>query len=149
MASKSTTKLKYKCKDGKSKVIPKELLPSDYWCEITLEFYLFIVRELLKLEVIQPRDYQTVQLLGDVHHQYEQASESIRTDGLVYKTLSAGKNPSPIIKANPSQKIAQDSLIQLQKLMDSLGMTPKSRGEFKDNQAPSMEIPRIAKYMNR
>jgi len=149
MSQKNAPKLKYKTKDGKSKVISKELLPDEYWCKSTHEFYLFIVRELLKHEVIQPMDYQTVQLLGDVHHQYEQASESIRTDGLVYKTLSAGKNPSPIFKANPSQKIAQDSLIQLQKLMDSLGLTPKSRGEFKDNQAPNMEIPRIAKYMNR
>jgi P27 family predicted phage terminase small subunit len=146
-SSKTTSKPKWKDKDGKQKVIPNELLPDQYWEEITTEFYLFIVRELLINEVIQKCDYPSVRLLGDTYNTYAIARQSIRNNGLVYKTIST--KGEPIMKANPSQKILQDTLVQLQKLLDSLGLNPKARGDFKEkNPDSNLPPPKITKWLN-
>ena len=52
------------------------------------------------------------------------------------------------MKANPSQKIQQDSLIQLLKIIDMLGISPKSRGDFKEKSSDSnLPAPKIMKWL--
>lgn len=87
--------------------------------------FLTNLRKLLKdNEVLTSLDDSAMNLLGDVYHNYIQATQILREEGLITKSAKGD------VRAHPAVKIQLDAQIQLTKLFDSFGLTPKARREM-------------------
>ena len=98
------------------------------------------LRKLLKdNDVLTSLDESALSLLGDVYHNYIQATKILRKHGLITESQRGD------VRAHPAVKIQLDAQIQLTKLFDSFGLTPKSRKELlkakeKDGKLSPMDV---------
>lgn len=75
---------------------------------------------------IKPVWMTLIELLGSHYDLYQLAQIDIESSGLI---TNGDKGP----KANPSIKIANDALIQIQKLVNELGISPKQEIRLRTN----------------
>lgn len=80
----------------------------------------------MKNDAYTELDESVLQVLARTYHFYWTASEKLLSLGENYLETSKGG----FSKAHPCVKIALDNAIQLNKIYESLGMTPKSRKEI-------------------
>lgn len=74
--------------------------------------------------ILTSLDEATLQLIGRSYHNYCMATRQLDKDGM---TMMSQRGE---LKAHPCIKIQLDSQIQLNKMMDSFGLSPKSRKEI-------------------
>jgi P27 family predicted phage terminase small subunit len=87
--------------------------------------YLIDLRKVLKdSDVLTSLDDNALEMIGNSYHNFVQATTILRKDGLVFYS----KSGEP--KSHPAVKIQLDASIQLTKLFESFGLTPKSRKEL-------------------
>jgi len=87
--------------------------------------YLVDLRKVLKdSDVLTSLDDNALEMIGSSYHNYIEATKILREEGLIFKSKSGE------IKAHPCVKIQLDASIQLTKLFESFGLTPKSRKEL-------------------
>jgi P27 family predicted phage terminase small subunit len=77
-------------------------------------------------DVLTSLDDSALQLIGNTYHTYWVATQYLLDNPANYLIES----PRGEIKAHPFVKIALDSQIQLDKLMDKFGLNPKARKEI-------------------
>jgi len=83
------------------------------------------LRKLLKdNDVLTSLDESALILLGDVYHNYSESTRILRDEGLITKSAKGD------VRAHPAVKIQLDAQIQLTKLFESFGLTPKARKEL-------------------
>jgi P27 family predicted phage terminase small subunit len=99
-------------------VIPKDI------CDEAKQFLKDIIEVLEKENILTSLDSSAVELLGNSYHIYIESSKRVKQDGITIMS------PRGELKSHPSLKTMLDAQIQITKLMDSFGLTPKARKEI-------------------
>jgi P27 family predicted phage terminase small subunit len=96
---------------------------------------------LKKQNILTSLDEDTLRLIGNTYHSYITATNILLKDGYLIKS------PRGELKAHPCVKIQLDAQIQLNKMMDSFGLSPKSRKEISKPKERSKEESDIVKFL--
>jgi len=89
-----------------------------------------ILKELERQNVVQELDINLLNLAVMSYHTFVVTRDDVLQNGPTYKT-------DGFIKLNPAVQIMKDQQVQLFKVFDQLGMSPKSR-KMLDSLPPSM-----------
>ena len=90
-----------------------------------------IRKYLIDENIYTSKDEITLVLLENTYSQYVQATKDVKSEGQTTKQTDSNGKVRTII--NPSFKNQMDLLKQLQKLIESLYLSPKSRKTKKEN----------------
>lgn len=92
----------------------------------TTNKYLTSVRKYLKERYgkVNNEWEQILEILGDNLELYQQCKTSIKNDGLLLVAKNGAYTKNPLIK------VQMDAQIQIQKLLDSFGLTPKAAAKI-------------------
>jgi P27 family predicted phage terminase small subunit len=102
----------------------KKVLISSNICDEAQSFIDNLTTLLNEQDIMTSLDHSALNLLGYTYDNYIKATRIIQTQGLTMES------PRGEIKARPEVKIQVDSLIQINKIMDSFGLNPKARKEI-------------------
>jgi P27 family predicted phage terminase small subunit len=92
-------------------------------------------------EILTSLDEDTLQLIGNTYHNYIEATKVIQQDGMLITSPRGEK------KAHPCIKIQLDAQIQLNKMMDSFGLSPKARKELSKPKEKGKELTPIDVFL--
>ena len=92
-------------------------------------------QELIKI-IGEGNNTLAVNLLVTTYNNYLDACEHLETEGKVL--METDYNGNPKTKPNPWVKIQLDSQIQLLKLIQEFGLTPKSKKKLSDKNTPKV-----------
>jgi P27 family predicted phage terminase small subunit len=102
----------------------KKVLISSNICDEAQSFIDNLTTLLNEQDIMTSLDHSALNLLGYTYDNYIKATRIIQAKGLTMES------PRGEIKARPEVKIQVDSLIQINKIMDSFGLNPKARKEI-------------------
>lgn len=123
--------------------MPKNVPSSSNLCPEAQEF-LDNLTSLLKVQEISTSlDESALRLIGNTYHTYITATKFLLENPKNYLIES----PRGETKAHPFVKIANDSQIQLDKLMDKFGLNPKSRKEIHKPKEKANEQSPLDKFL--
>lgn len=106
------------------------------------ELFLNNLTTLLKSqEILTSLDEDTLQLIGNTYDNYIGATKILQSDGMLIKS------PRGELKAHPCIKIQLDAQIQLNKMMDSFGLSPKARKELSKPKEKGKELTPIDVFL--
>jgi len=91
--------------------------------------------------ILTSLDEDTLKLIGNTYHNYIEATNILYNEGMLI-TSPRGER-----KAHPCIKIQLESQIQLNKMMDSFGLSPKSRKEISKPKERAKEDSDIVKFL--
>lgn len=94
--------------------------------------------------IIDPNDALALYMLVVTYSTYLDATEHLQTEGKVIEGFDSHGNP--INRPNPWVKIQLDSQIQLFKLVQEFGFSPKSKNKI---QAATAEASPLSNILNR
>lgn len=103
-------------------------------CKEAQEFLKNVIAVMDSNGVLTSMDFEAVELLGITYHNWHTAQQVILSEGQYFKTKSGD------LKTHPCVKIALDEKIQLTKLFESLGLTPKARKEISKSSEKRKEL---------
>lgn len=69
--------------------------------------------------------YKLLEILENELNTYDIANECVRVHGIMIESPSG-------LKANPARGVCEKALVQIQKIQDSLGLSPKAQSRIKD-----------------
>jgi P27 family predicted phage terminase small subunit len=95
--------------------------PPEHLDPVAAEEFRRIVGVLDSLEVLSKTDADAVALYASLYSQWVEAKAALRVEGAVY-TTSAG-----VMRESPWATICNRCVVQMAKLLDTFGMTPKAR----------------------
>jgi len=105
--------------------------------------FLDTLTSLLKEQnILTSLDEATMELIGNTYHTYIIATNLLLKDGYLIKS------PRGELKAHPCVKIQLDAQIQLNKMMDSFGLSPKSRKEISKPKEKDGKLSPIDVFLN-
>lgn len=93
--------------------------------------------------ILTSLDHSVIELLGYTYDNYIKSTRIVQTKGL---TLTS---PRGEIKSRPEVKIQVDSLIQINKIMDSFGLNPRARKEISKPKEREREISDIDVFLSK
>ena len=106
--------------------------------------YLVDLRKVLKdSEVLTSLDDNALEMIGSSYHNYIEATKILREEGLIVRSKNGD------VKAHPCVKIQLDASIQLTKLFESFGLTPKSRKELAKPKEKEGKLSAIDVFLTR
>ena len=109
-------------------------------CSEAVHFYNELIEELERQQVIQQLDQTVLELAATSYHLMHTSRQSLLEKGITYEAM--GHKGDVLIKLNPAYKIFLDAQIQLLKIINELGMSPKSRKQLKEiNSPPDVDSP--------
>jgi P27 family predicted phage terminase small subunit len=97
---------------------------------------------LKKQNILTSLDEDTLRLIGNAYHTYIVATNYLLKDGYLIKS------PRGELKAHPCVKIQLDAQVQLNKMMDSFGLSPKSRKEISKPVERAKDKSDLAKFLD-
>ena len=103
-------------------------LPKDL-CQEAQTFVRDLIKELLRQDIVQELDRTLLELAASVYHVYFKSRKHVIEKGATYTAKGYGGGDD-LIKLNPNFKIMQDSQIQLLKIIDQLGLSPRARKQL-------------------
>ena len=101
----------------------EELIPGDI-CEEAKDYLKSVITALRENDLLTSLDYGAIEALGYTYHFWFQARQEILRDGCSFKGSRGDIKPHPAVKQE------NDKLIQLTKIWETLGLTPKARKEI-------------------
>ena len=108
------------------------------------QVFLTNLTSLLKSQdILTSLDEDTLQLMGNCYHNYIESTKIIQSEGMLITSPRGEK------KAHPCIKIQLDSQIQLNKMMDSFGLSPKARKELSKPKEKAKDESDIAKFLKK
>ena len=93
-------------------------------CEEARNFLTNLIELLEEQDILTSLDTSALELLGYTYDNYIKATRVIQTKGFTLRS------PRGEEKSRPEVKIQIDSLIQINKIMDSFGLNPRARKEI-------------------
>lgn len=99
-------------------VIPKGI------CLEAKEYMKGIISVLKKQEIITSLDTASIELIAYTYHTYITATKTLLSEGYEVKSERG------YMKAHPAVKTQLDAQVQLTKLLDSFGLSPKARKDI-------------------
>lgn len=93
--------------------------------------------------ILTSLDHSVIELLGYTYDNYIKSTRIVQTKGL---TLTS---PRGEIKSRPEVKIQVDSLIQINKIMDSFGLNPRARKEISKPKEREKELSDIDVFLSK
>jgi len=93
--------------------------------------------------ILTSLDHSVIELLGYTYDNYIKSTRIVQTKGL---TLTS---PRGEIKSRPEVKIQVDSLIQINKIMDSFGLNPRARKEISKPKERERELSDIDVFLSK
>lgn len=107
-----------KSQDKVNSIVPSTI------CEEAKLFLNNLIKLLEEQDIMTSLDTSALELLGYTYDNYIKATHAIQKYGLTFKS------PRGETKSRPEVKIQIDSLIQINKIMDSFGLNPRARKEI-------------------
>jgi P27 family predicted phage terminase small subunit len=111
-------------------------------CPEAQEFLRNVVSVMEDNKMMTNMDVEAVELLGVTYHNWFQAQKTIFEDGQYFITANGDK------KVHPCVKIALDEKIQLTKLFETLGLTPKARKEISKSKERAKELSPLDRFIS-
>lgn len=102
--------------------LKKPTIPASI-CEEAKTFLSNLIDLLEEQNILTSLDHSAIELLGYTYDNFIKATRIIQQKGLTHYS------PRGETKSRPEVKIQLDSLIQINKIMDSFGLTPGARKE--------------------
>lgn len=93
--------------------------------------------------ILTSLDHSTIELLGYTYDNYIKATRIVQQKGL---TLTS---PRGEVKSRPEVKVQIDSLIQINKIMDSFGLNPRARKEISKPKEREKELTDIDVFLSK
>jgi P27 family predicted phage terminase small subunit len=118
----------------------KEFISSDIF-DASKTFINNLTTLLKKQNILTSLDEDTLKLIGNTYLTYLVATDYLLKGGYLIKS------PRGELKAHPAVKIQLDAQIQLNKMMDSFGLSPKARKEISKPKERAKEESDIAKFL--
>lgn len=116
---------------------------SSNMCPEAQEFLDNLTVLLKSQDILTSLDEATLDLIGQTYHNYILATQEISRFGMFIDS------PRGERKAHPAVKVQLDAQIQLNKMMDSFGLSPKSRREISKPKEKAKDKTPIHKYLEQ
>jgi P27 family predicted phage terminase small subunit len=110
-------------------------------CPEAKKFLSNVIEVMKDNDLMTSLDFDAVELLGITYHNWFKAQQTVIDEGQFFVTKSGDK------KVHPCVKIALDEKIQLTKLFEALGMTPKARKEINKSKERERELSPMDKFL--
>lgn len=112
-------------------------------CEEAQVFLGNLIKLLEEQGILTSLDASAIELLGYTYDNYIKATREIQKRGLTF-TTTRGK-----VETRPEVKIQLDSLIQINKIMDSFGLNPRARKEISKPKERELELSPIDIFLTK
>lgn len=112
-------------------------------CEEARLFLTNLIDLLEEQDILTSLDHSALELLGYTYDNYIKATKVIQQKGF---TLTSIRGET---KSRPEVKIQIDSLIQINKIMDSFGLNPRARKEISKPKEREKELSPIDVFLSK
>jgi P27 family predicted phage terminase small subunit len=122
--------------------VKRPVISSDI-CEEAQQFLANLIELLEEQDILTSLDTSALELLGYTYDNYIKATRIIQKKGFTLRS------PRGEEKSRPEVKIQIDSLIQINKIMDSFGLNPRARKEISKPKERTEVLTDIDIFLNK